>query len=156
MNKYLLKIETTGIEGHDELLQVLLVDFSGNIIYANCVRPEKKDNPAFRYNNLDNNLLSNFPDSNTQETIERELNNLVSGNIIYSYKLEFDRKFLKLKPHSWLDILGIISKKRRKIPNLDCYKVIPSPIYRKSLNILELMRENEIICDKEDIIELTF
>jgi len=153
MANFLLKVETTGLDkDSDTLLQVLLSDIAGNIIYCKTFTCDTLNNNSLMFNNLNNVILSLCP-IYSKDQIKTELNDIIKDSTLYSYNKEFDKSFLDLNPTEWIDILSLLPR-RRRIPNLDCYKSIPSPIYRKTLNILELMREHNLI--KEDNFSLSF
>lgn len=147
MVELLLKIETTGLnKDTDKLIQILLVDLSGNIIFSKTFAA---DNKAILYNNLSNEVLSKCLILN-KEDLESEVNEIVKFCKLYSFNKEFDNNFINLQPAEWVDILELLPK-RKRIPDKDCFKAIPSPIYRKALNILNLMEEFSLIDTKETI-----
>jgi DNA polymerase III alpha subunit (gram-positive type) len=152
MESLLLKIETTGLDAMiDDVVQILFVDLYGNIIYNKCFY---SDNPsAFSYNGLPKDILKSLPPYR-KDDIQREINSFVKNFTIYSFNKEFDESFLEVEPSSWLNIMDLLPK-RRRIPNLDCYKSIPNAAYRKSLNILSLMKDNNLL-PEEEIFSLSF
>lgn len=140
----LLKIETTGLDRKlDKLLQILIIDLEGNIIYCKTFNSGLDENSGLIYNHLSQEILSNCPKYDKEEIVS-EVNKLVYNSNVYSFNKDFDSSFLPIKPLKWLDILALINK-RKRIPNLENLRVISSPIYRKALNILELMREYNLV-----------
>ena len=152
MESLLLKIETTGLDAMvDEVLQVLFVDLSGNIIYNKCFY---SDNPsAFTYNGLPGNILKSLQPYR-KDDIQREIDSFAKNFTVYSFNKEFDESFLEIEPVSWLSILDLLPR-RKRIPNLECYKSIPNAAYRKALNILSLMSDNNLL-PEEEIFSLSF
>lgn len=152
MESLLLKIETTGLDPMvDEILQILLVDLSGNIIYNKCFYSENPS--AFTYNGLPRDILKSLPHYR-KDDIQREINAIVKDFIVYSFNKDFDESFLEIEPVEWKNILDLLPK-RKRIPNLECYKSIPNAAYRKALNILSLMSDNNLL-PEEEIFSLSF
>lgn len=154
MVDFLLKIETTGLDREkDNILQIMLLDLSGNIVYCKTFASSNNNNSIIQ-NNLNEDLLSKCQLFN-KDLIETEINSIVKYSKVYSFNKDFDNSFIEINPIEWIDILSILPK-RKRIPNLDCYKSISSPIYRKSLNIISLMREFSLINEEEELISLNF
>lgn len=143
----ILKIETTGLDAMvDDIVQILFVDMSGNIIYNKCFY---SNNPsAFMYNGLPREILKSLPPYR-KDDIQREIDLFVKDFKVYSFNLYFDKSFLEIKPAEWINILDLLPR-RKRIPNLDCYKTIPNACYRKALNILSLMNEYNLLPNQEN------
>ena len=143
METLILKIETTGLNPIiDNLIQVCLIDTNGQIIFLKTIYSNK--NKAFQYNGINPSLLETLPKININSLI-REINQIVYDKTLISFNKDFDKSFLDISPLNWIDVQSSL-KNRKRIPNIDKLKIIPSSIYRKALNVLEFITtETDII-----------
>lgn len=87
-----LDTETTGLENDDEIIEIAIVDSSGNVAFESFIRPQKPiPASATTINNITNAMVANSP---TWAEIWPTIKNLLSNHPIGMYNAEFDVRMI--------------------------------------------------------------
>ena len=85
--------ETTGLSREDEILELALVDFQGNVLLDQLIKPvhKKEWRIAQRIHKI---KPSDVEDAPALRDIEPAIIETISGNIVATYNAAFDMKFI--------------------------------------------------------------
>ncbi len=87
-----LDTETTGLESTDEIIEIAIVDSSGQVIFESFVRPQKPiPASATAINNITNTMVANSP---SWAEIWPIIRNHLSNHPIGMYNAEFDVRMI--------------------------------------------------------------
>jgi len=87
-----LDTETTGLESNDEIIEIAIVNSSGEVIFESFVRPQKPiPAAATAINNITNTMVSNSP---SWGEIWPTIRNLLLDHPIGMYNAEFDIRMI--------------------------------------------------------------
>ena len=119
----LLDTETTGLQYDDEIIEIAIVDMSGNVVYNSRFFPEKEVNPdAAKVNHMTKDILKGCP------LFKDEWDNiykLLGGRRVVAHNGSFDKRSLKqtLDRYQLTDVSEDVF--RNSIDTLQIFKQIP-------------------------------
>jgi DNA polymerase-3 subunit epsilon len=92
-NPVYIDTETTGISQSDEIIEIAIVDNSGQVIYESFVRPGQPIPPdATRVNHITDDMVQGKP---TWPAIWPTVRSFVFGKIICAYNAKFDMRMMQ-------------------------------------------------------------
>lgn len=97
MNAIVIDIETTGLEEDDEILQVSIIDFNGNVLFNEYIKPTRKKQwtEAQRINGISPEMVN---DCKTFSCYKNQIQEIFdSTDLIIGYNYNFDLWFLERK-----------------------------------------------------------
>ena len=88
-----LDTETTGLGSYDEIIEIALVNFQGNVIYESLVRPTIEIPPdSTRINRISNEMVKSSP---SWKEVWNQVQPLLSRKPVVIYNSEFDVRLMQ-------------------------------------------------------------